>query len=1349
MLAIKSRPDYGPSRLFGVKEILKNIVLGSIRVKAHVVSADEREGGLRNLLNFGHSIGHAFEGILTPQILHGECVSIGMVLESVLARHLGVLSNSSVSRLTKCLASYELPTSPKDSIVQERSGFKTCTVDKLMSIMGVDKKNNGRNKRIVLLSGIGRTYEPRASVVKDEDIQILLSPAIQIDPASTLKAHVECVPPGSKSISNRALVLAALGKGECRLRNLLHSDDTDVMLQALAQMKGVSFSWEDDGEILKVVGNGGNLECSDQDIYLANAGTASRFLTTVSTLSKPSKHAFSILTGNSRMKKRPIGPLVDTLRSNGAEIEYIGTEGSLPIRVKATNGMEGGDIRLAATVSSQYVSSILMCAPYAKKPVTLQLIGGKPISQPYIDMTIAMMATFGIKVMASKAKKHTYHIPQGQYQNPENYSVESDASSATYPLAIAAITGTSCTVPNIGSQSLQGDARFAIEVLRPMGCTVEQTASSTTVKGPSRGNLKSLPKIDMETMTDAFLTTSVLAAVAQGYGSKGRTRIVGIANQRVKECNRIEAMKDELARFGVAARELDDGIEIDAIKHTMLQEPVGGVCCYDDHRIAMSFSVLALACQPAISIQEKDCVGKTWPSWWDELARNFGVRLVGDDRAILSSDVKPKSHYHKSIFIIGMRGAGKSTAGRGAAIVLDWPFIDLDSCLEARISCTIPELIRDRGWDGFRHEELSTLKSCLREKPNSYIFACGGGIVEILEARELLINHCKAGGIVLFVQRDIDLNIDFLKIDKTRPAYIDDPRRVWERRQLWYRECSNYDYFSRTLRGEDLENPSDDFSRLLRAITGKLSPLDHIRARTNSFFVSLTVPDIIEAKDLLDEVLVGSDAVELRVDLLYDEPRDSGIPAIGFVAQQVARLRASTNLPIIFTIRSRGQGGRFPNDAQGQAMAIYQLALRMGIEFIDLEMEYPEEFLRAVTLSKGQTKIIASHHDPEGRLDWRDGSWVPYYNKALQFGDIIKVVGVAHTQDDNVALLEFRRWAELVHNTPMIAINMGIEGQLSRIQNSFLTPVSHTKLPFKAAPGQLTASDVRMGLSLHGIIKPQRYYLFGSPIAQSRSPSLHNSLFKVVGLPHRYSLYETGSVEDVKVMIRADDFGGASVTIPLKIDIMPCLDDVSDDARIIGAVNTITVDPSRTRLRGNGQFLVGKNTDWQGMALVLSNAGVICRKGQSALVIGGGGTARAATYTLYKMGYSPILIVGRSPHKLMTVIKSFPEEYQIHLIETTQDVRSMGYSPSIAIGTIPADQPIDSKLQNILREVLQMPTAKDAQKRTLVEMAYKPKQTPLMQLANEAGWTSIIGLEVMAGQGFYQVRSPYDTLIGY
>lgn len=263
------------------------------------------------------------------------------------------------------------------------------------------------------------------------------------------------------------------------------------------------------------------------------------------------------------MKQRPIGPLVDALRANGSSIDYLESQGCLPLSITPA-GLKGSHIQLAASVSSQYVSSILLCAPYAKQQVTLELTGGQVISQPYIDMTISIMRTFGVEVIRQRDPStgtplDIYVIPKGEYHNPPVYNIESDASSATYPLAIAAITGTECTIENIGFASLQGDARFAKEVLEPMGCVVTQTETETTVRGPPIGSLKALGLVDMEPMTDAFLTASVLAAVAANAPKKGRelldggslhaTRILGIANQRVKECNRIQAMIDELGQF--------------------------------------------------------------------------------------------------------------------------------------------------------------------------------------------------------------------------------------------------------------------------------------------------------------------------------------------------------------------------------------------------------------------------------------------------------------------------------------------------------------------------------------------------------------------------------------------------------------------------------------------------------------------------------------------------------------------------------------------------------------------------------------------------------------------------------
>jgi pentafunctional AROM polypeptide len=1335
MATIRAKIGNSSTRLDSVRDILRRIVLGSARIKAGVVSADEREGGLRNLLNFGHSIGHAYEAILTPQVLHGEAVSIGMVKEAELARHLGILKPGAVARLVKCISSYGLPTSLQDKRIQKLTAGKSCPVETLLEKMGVDKKNDGKKKKIVLLSAIGKTYELKASVVEDRAIKIVLSDAIEVVPGVPKSLETEVIPPGSKSVSNRALVLAALGTGPCRIKNLLHSDDTEFMLTSIAKLGGATYAWEDAGEVLLVKGKGGNLSASPTDLYIGNAGTASRFLTTVVSLCKPSTVSSTVVTGNARMKVRPIGPLVDSLRANGVNIKYLEKENSLPLDVTASGGFAGGEIELAATVSSQYVSSLLMCAPYAKKPVTLRLVGGKPISQPYIDMTTTMMATFGIKVVQSKTQDHTYHIPQGVYQNPPEYIVESDASSATYPLAVAAISGTTCTIPNIGSKSLQGDARFAVEVLRPMGCTVVQTDYSTTVTGPPIGQLKAIEEVDMEPMTDAFLTASILAAVANGP-----TRIRGIANQRVKECNRIAAMKDQLAKFGIECRELADGIEVDGKPARTITTPVEGVFCYDDHRVAMSFSVLSVIAPDPVLILERECVGKTWPGWWDVLSLSFSVGLAGKD--VEGAHIKtwnPSALSDKSIFIIGMRGAGKTTAGGWAASILNRPHIDLDVELERTAGMTIPELIKAEGWQGFRDAELTLLKRVITEKPKGYVFACGGGVVEIPEARYLLSNYHKTGGIVLLVHRDTEQVMEYLQIDKTRPAYVEDMMGVYLRRKPWFQECSNFQYHSKSGETGALSVAREDFARFLSLISGESTHFEEIRRKQHSFFVSLTMPDISSAADILPAVAVGSDAVEVRVDLLQDPNSKNGIPSLDFLSVQIAHLRSTVPLPLIFTVRTVNQGGRFPDDAQDEALKLYKAAVRMGMEYIDLEIALPDELLQSVTEAKGFSKIIASHHDPRGQLSWKNGGWIQYYNRALQYGDIIKLVGSATSIEDNFALAKFKSNMAAAHDVPMIAINMGVAGKLSRVLNGFMTPVSHPALPFKAAPGQLSAAEIRHGLSLLGEIHPKSFYLFGTPIAASRSPALHNTLFRQTGLPHEYSRFETGQAEDMGEIIRSRDFGGASVTIPLKLDIIPLLDDITDAAKFIGAVNTII--PIAGEL-GSPPRLIGDNTDWLGMTHSLISAsystGVSISTG-SALVIGAGGTARAAIYALQSLAHNPIYIVSRTPSKLASMISSFPVEFNIIPLTEVSAAEAISSVPIVAIGTIPADKPIEQNIREILATLLRHPKADATQQRTLLEMAYKPSQTALMQMAKDAGWVTIPGLEVLSAQGWYQV----------
>lgn len=1312
------------------------LVLGSIKVKAEVVSSDERESGLRNLLNFGHTIGHAYEAILTPQALHGECVSFGMIFEAELSRYLGILSPTQVARLSKILAAYGLPISPEEKWFKELTLQKKTPIDTLLAKMAIDKKNDGSKKKCVLLETIGKCYGTSAHCVSDEDLRFVLTDETLVYPfkygQNDHKTHV-ITPPGSKSISNRALILAALGKGQCKIKNLLHSDDTKHMLNAVNKLNGAQISWEDNGEVVVVQGQGGEtLTACKEELYLGNAGTASRFLTSVASLVQSSNDQdHVILTGNARMQQRPIGPLVDSLRSNGVKIDYLNNEGSLPLRVYTNSHLKGGRIELAATVSSQYVSSILMCAPYAEEPVTLALVGGKPISQLYVDMTIKMMEKFGIKVEPSTTEPYTYHIPKGQYVNPPEYVIESDASSATYPLAYAALTGSTVTIPNIGYESLQGDARFAVDVLRPMGCTVEQTAISTTVTGPKRGGLRPLEHVDMEPMTDAFLTACVVAAVAHddNPNSNNTTTIEGIANQRVKECNRIEAMATQLAKFGVKTTELPDGIQVHGLNNIRdLKLPSDssgpvGICTYDDHRVAMSFSLLAGLVDvdnTPVRILERHCTSKTWPGWWDVLHTQLGAKLDGAEP--IDNNFKKST---KSVVIIGMRAAGKTTISKWCAAALGYKLVDLDELFEKQYAkCSIKDFVAEHGWEKFRKEETRIFEEVIAKHGDSgYVFSTGGGIVETPATREALKRFAQSGGIVLHLHRDIEETIIFLKSDPTRPAFVEEIREVWEKREQWYNECSNYTFFAPHCTTQlDFQKLRMTFSKFINFITGNSTVVIPTK---RSAFVCLTFDDLTEHTNKLSEICYGCDAVELRVDHLVRLDSD-------FISRQISTLRLATeNLPIIFTVRTKKQGGRFPDDSYKVLSDLFLLAIRAGVEYIDLELTFPTAIQYKLLNSKCNTKIIGSHHDFSAAFPWDDSEWENRYNQALSLDvDIIKFVGTATKFEDNLALERFRH----AHTSkPLIAINMTEVGKISRVINTILTPVTSTLLDNVAAPGQLTISEINKIYTSIGGIVPKEFFVVGSPIGHSRSPILHNTGYKILGLPHRFDKFETESAELVKekLLDGKKNLGGLAVTIPLKLDIMKFMDELTDAARIIGAVNTVIP-------LGQGKFK-GDNTDWLGITnSFISNGVPCCVSGTAGLIVGAGGTSRAAVYALKKLGCDKIYLVNRSTQSMVKLKESFPSEYNIHLINTIEEAEGVRDSISVAVSCIPADKPLPDELISKVERFLSKGTRVSFIP-TLLDAAYKPSVTPLMRLASSKyQWNIVPGAQMLVHQGVAQ-----------
>lgn len=400
--------------------------------------------------------------------------------------------------------------------------------------------------------------------------------------------------PGSKSLSNRALLLAALCEGDTELTNLLDSDDISHMLNALTQL-GVNYTLSDDKTRCVVKGNGGAFNVSEpQELFLGNAGTAMRPLCAALAVS----NVDVVLTGEPRMEERPISDLVDGLREAGADIKYLKNDGFPPLQIKG-KALTANEMSVDGSVSSQFLTALLMAAPLFKNDVTIK-IKGELVSKPYIDITLDTMAKFGVEVVNNNYQTFTIS-GDAKYVAPGKFMVEGDASSASYFLAAGAIKGGTVRVTGIGKNSIQGDIRFA-EVLEAMGASVNWHDEYIEVTGAP---LKGI-SMDMNHIPDAAMTIATTALFAEGP-----TLMTNIYNWRVKETDRLHAMATELRKVGAKVEEGHDYIKVwptVELKHAEIDT-------YNDHRIAMCFSLVALS-DTAVTINDPGCTRKTFPDYF-------------------------------------------------------------------------------------------------------------------------------------------------------------------------------------------------------------------------------------------------------------------------------------------------------------------------------------------------------------------------------------------------------------------------------------------------------------------------------------------------------------------------------------------------------------------------------------------------------------------------------------------------------------------------------------------------------------------------------------------------------------
>ena len=564
------------------------------------------------------------------------------------------------------------------------------------------------------------------------------------------KPNWEVSLPGSKSITNRVFMCAALAKGKSRIYGALKSDDAEVMLKALRQ---VGIKIKEKKEYIEITG--GTFNCKKATLDLHNAGTATRFLTATMTLRK----AETIVTGCERMKERPIGDLVDGLSQLGVEIEYLKKEGFPPIAISPLSFLRRREssldprvkpeddnkkeyfIKMKGNKSSQYFTALLMLAPCLDKPVRIEVIGDL-VSKPYINITLSVLKQFGIKV---KNNNYQSFLIKPQTYKAGDYLVEGDASGASYWASIAGLHDGKVKFTNLKKTSVQGDIKYgnAFE-----NCKMKNENSV----------------IDMTAMPDAAMTLAVSAPFFCG-----QTKITGLSTLRIKETDRLAALENELKKVGVKVKTTKDSIAVENSKFEIRNSKL--IHTYNDHRMAMCFAVVGTKI-PGIVIEDPDCTDKTYPTFWEDL-----------ERAYLS----PIKLGKKNLILTGMRCSGKSFYGKKIAKILKRPFVDIDREIERFEKKKIRQIIDEKGWDYFRFVESEICRSLGQARDDKLVIATGGGVILNPQNMKAL----KKNAVNVFIFADIPVLIDRIKKQTDRPSLIGkDPSEelaiVWKDRRDLY-----------------------------------------------------------------------------------------------------------------------------------------------------------------------------------------------------------------------------------------------------------------------------------------------------------------------------------------------------------------------------------------------------------------------------------------------------------------------------------------------------------------------------------------------------------------------------------
>ena len=1208
-------------------KLLVTIIKETAQTKLNIVEKDLYDNSIsksikllcpREHLNFGHTIGHIIE--YTQNIKHGLAVAIGMIMEvNIQLNNRYYVGINTRHQLVECIRRYELP-------IKLTTPINKLEIEQYL----INDKKDGR---IVILEEIGNSYIIKPYINQIIDLfynqrhiyhnpkHIYHNPnsidnnpnSIDNNQNSIEQEPITYIGPGSKSETNRVLILTALGNGKCIIKNPLLSDDTLYMVNAL---KELNFNIEiDDENNIQIEGSNGKLiPTGNKTLYIGNSGTCMRFLLSLMYLLEENTIC---LTGDERMKDRPIQDLLDTLVDSGITLET-----SNPITIVGSKTTKKNYISLNCSLSSQYLTGLMLVGSCIPDGLKIYIINDL-VSRQFIDMTITIMNKFGINVeWCKELNNHYIYIPYKLYNNPDSYQIEADATSCSYPIAYSILNQIPLYIPNLTSMNSQGDLFYSTTIIQKLGdFNLECNENGTTISNFNSKNkilsLCDLNEIDMDS-SDTFLTIAVLASLTS-EGNK--TTIINIDNQNIKECNRIEVIYQHLKNAGVNILLENNQLTIYGSINQLTNKLI--VDSNNDHRIAMSLSLLAPFI-PELIIDDYLCVNKTYSNYWLDMTK------LGLTTQMNRVEIDNRHWNYKSkipIVLIGMPCSGKTLYSK-QLIRNNLITIDIDQRIETIHRLTPHNYIIKYGWEQFRETEYKILVDILdNDKSTPFdIISTGGGIIEYTQSYQLLDRLKQEGKIhIIYLQTSLDTIKKRFEARKDKVPYTKSLEELYHYRNPIYDRLASYIYDTDDVKIDNYTrvNTIQDFYRFIRNIYEKKELV------ANSLFVCLPFNQIDNNLTNLNKIIDGSDVLEIRLDYCPDIENN-----LQLIQQKLITIKKLIYIPIIVTIRSKKEWGLY----QGGIQSTIQRCIKLGIEYIDYE------------LNQSQTIIDRKHSIMIGSIHTDDYN---YLINTLSSGcklhkpDLLKIV-VSY----NIYHLVEPHLNQYYSKYPKILIAIGKEGSITRITNKYLTPITSEYLD-STAPGQLTYPQIKMFRDSLQINQTPEFYLFGFPIQKSPSPSLHNYVFSKTKINGEYYRLETNYIENIIDIIKRPLFTGASITIPFKETILEYMHEIDVEVEQIGSINTI-VKTEEGKLKGY-------NTDWKAVYDIMidiiagkyisNNNNLITKKNEelglnneelgvnneelgirndkleikNPIILGNGGTAKAVCYSLNQLNIKPII----------------------------------------------------------------------------------------------------------------------------